>query len=500
MGDNAAVIPFENVPGLPPLFLAFLRGEARGFFPDPPTLEAAEARAREIAAARAEKVRITAGQQAGLFTGPLLAMTKAAAVIRFARDLEGRGVPAQGLFWMATEDHDLAEVSRATVQIGGAPRSYSFADGAERNYRPTGRLPVPEGVAGIFEELAKDSAGDAEALARFREAWRPGRTFAEAFRETFGDLLAGQPLEIFDPMEERWREGKMEFFRLALERADEIVQALASVEKRLGEAGFAPQVARGENDFPLFLIEEGTRRKIAREAGGFLVSGHREALAAEALVAFARERNALPSPAALLRPVMASRLMPVAATILGPSELAYHAQSAPLYEIFGLRRPVFLPRPHLFPRGARERRAMEGLGLEEKDLFRAREAVRARPPEVSEKLLALETGIARALEAARAEVEAIDPTLSPVVRSTAEKAASPGARLREKVGRAAERKDEEKARRLEIVENFLTPEGTPPDRLYTPLTYRCRFGPEFASRLLASAECRTDGARFVDFE
>lgn len=500
MGDNAAVIPFETLPGLPPLFLAFLRGEAARFFPDPPTLEAAAARGREIAPADGSAVRVTAGQQAGLFTGPLLAVTKAAAAIRLGRDLEARGVPARGIFWMATEDHDLAEVAQAGVLVAGAPRRYRFASASERNYRPTGRLPVPPEVSEVFEELSKDSSGDAEALARFRDIWSPGRTFAEAFRETFGYLLSAEPLEILDPMEERWREGKLEFFRLALERAEEVEAALASVEQRLREAGFDPQVTRAENDFPAFLIEEGMRRKITRDGRGFLVSGHSERFEPAALLALAREKGAMPSPAALLRPVLASHLLPVAATILGPSELAYHAQTAPLFELFGLRPPVFLPRPHLFPRGARERRAMEGLGLSERDLFRARDATRAQPPAVSGKLAALEQEIARALEAVQGEVEAVDPTLVPVVRSTSEKAASPVARLREKVDKAAERRDEEKTRRLEIVESLLAPEGTPPDRFYTPLTYRCRFGPDFVARLLASAECRLDGARFVEFE
>jgi hypothetical protein len=55
-------------------------------------------------------------------------------------------------------------------------------------------------------------------------------------------------------------------------------------------------------------------------------------------------------------------------------------------------------------------------------------------------------------------------------------------------------------RRLEVVENHLAPEGTPPDRIYTPLTYRCRFGPAFVGKLLESAECNLDGARFVDYE
>jgi hypothetical protein len=41
------IVPFESYPGLPRLFLDFVRGRSP-FYPDPPTVEAAAARAREL--------------------------------------------------------------------------------------------------------------------------------------------------------------------------------------------------------------------------------------------------------------------------------------------------------------------------------------------------------------------------------------------------------------------------------------------------------------------
>lgn len=493
------MIPFDSFPSLPPLFLAFVRGEATSFFPDPPTREAAAARGRDLLA-RSPEVRVAAGQQAGLFTGPLLALTKAAAAARLASDLQDLGVPARGFFWIATEDHDLAEVARATVMVDGAPRQFRIDDPSHRNYQPTGRVAIPEAVGRIFDAVGDEPAGDAEALSRFRQIWSPGRTFGDAFRETLAFLLLPNSLETVDPLDDRWREAKAEFFGRALELADEIERALSDAEARLRSAGFVPQVQRGDGDFPAFVIEEGTRRKIARDGKNFVVSGHDGRMSAPELMDRVREGRFLPSAAALLRPVLSSFLLPVAASILGPSELAYHAQTVPLFDVFGLPRPVFLPRPHLFPRGARERRAMEALGLDERDLFRARDASRGEPPAISGELRALEEDLARKLDGLQSEVEAVDPTLLPVARAAAEKAVHQISRLREKVEKAAERRNEEKTRRLEIVENLLTPEATPPDRVYTPLTYRCRFGPELASKIFVLAECRLDGARFVEFE
>ena len=72
--------------------------------------------ARELAARLADpstRVVIT-GQQPGLFGGPLYTLSKAVAAQLWAERLEAAGEPAIALFWMATEDHDFRESSRAT--------------------------------------------------------------------------------------------------------------------------------------------------------------------------------------------------------------------------------------------------------------------------------------------------------------------------------------------------------------------------------------------------
>jgi len=53
------------------------------------------------------------------------------------------------------------------------------------------------------------------------------------------------------------------------------------------------------------------------------------------------------SPGALLRPLVQDALLPTAAYVAGPAEIAYHAQIAPAYAHFGVPRPSLLPRPSL---------------------------------------------------------------------------------------------------------------------------------------------------------
>ena len=55
-------------------------------------------------------VAVLTGQQVGLFSGPAYTIYKALTAARLAEDLNARGIPAVPIFWMATEDHDFAEV------------------------------------------------------------------------------------------------------------------------------------------------------------------------------------------------------------------------------------------------------------------------------------------------------------------------------------------------------------------------------------------------------
>ena len=163
------MIPLERYPGLPPLFLDFARGGS-ALYPDPPTIDAALARGRELlekrrttplpvsafrfrsAAGRkaaedlasGRAVAVLAGHQVGLFTGPLYTLGKAFDAIAIAGELSGCGLPAVPVFWALTDDHDLEEVAR-TARLGSNGPQRFVLEGADRSNRePVGPRAIPE--------------------------------------------------------------------------------------------------------------------------------------------------------------------------------------------------------------------------------------------------------------------------------------------------------------------------------------------------------------------
>src|SRR5215471_9383885 len=63
-------------------------------------------------------VAVVTGQQVGLFGGPAYTIYKALTAVRVALDLSKQGIPAVPVFWLASEDHDFAEVSLTWVFDG----------------------------------------------------------------------------------------------------------------------------------------------------------------------------------------------------------------------------------------------------------------------------------------------------------------------------------------------------------------------------------------------
>lgn len=501
-------IPFDRYPGVPSLFLEFLRGLPE-FYPDPPSLEAAlsrgteligrparipagafrarlpEARAMAEELARGRAVAVLAGHQVGLFTGPLFTITKAFDAIRVARELRERGVPAAPVFWALTDDHDLDEIAR-TARPDKDEVRFHVLEGADRsNRRPVGGLPLPEKVREILETFRGDirAPDGPEILDGFARRYSPGVSYGEAFIEMLFDLAEAEPLLVLDPTSEPLRRQAAEFFFSAARAEASVREALRTATERLERAGSPVPVPFRPDVFPFFLVEDGERRR----------AGDHEA-AARAV----SSGSAWISTDVLTRPVFKSFLMPVAASVLGASEIAYHAQALALFPTFELPRPVLLPRSHLVLLGPPERRAAEALGIAPQDLLRPLPP--PQPPAIPEvdRLRRSTDEIQISLSSLDPGLRRLDPTLSGALDTARKKVAYQLDQLQERIRRAAERKDETTSSRRTRLEIMLLPLGTPAERLYPPLVPLLAYGREALATIRQAAAGSIQGAEIVN--
>ena len=136
-------------------------------------------------------VAVLTGQQVGLYGGPVYTLYKALTAIATARQLSAQGTPAVPVFWLATEDHDVEEVTSALF-FEGEVKAEAASDG-----RPAG-LHL---LAGLRKDLAL--AGEVATLAA--KHYQDGKTFGASFLGLLQELLCPFGMLFVDPLEPKLR-------------------------------------------------------------------------------------------------------------------------------------------------------------------------------------------------------------------------------------------------------------------------------------------------------
>ncbi len=324
-------------------------------------------------------VAVVTGQQVGLFTGPCYSIYKAATALRIARQLTEHGTEAVPVFWLAGEDHDLAEVNHCFWPARNAlERLQAPAASSAGQPRSVGRIELGPGIRAVVTAAAAALEGPAaEEIGRaLEQSYRPEQTFGSAFGRLMGRLFAGQGIILLDPLDARLHGLAAPIYRRAVEEDVELTRELLARSKALESAGYHSQVKITDRSTVLFLNLDGQRLPLRKRHAGF-AAGSREFSASELLDAAGRTPEMF-SANVLLRPVVQDYLLPTAAYVGGPAEVAYYAQVEVLYRRLLGRMPAVLPRasftlvePHLA-------RLLNKYGFQPRDVFRGRQHLRAR--------------------------------------------------------------------------------------------------------------------------
>jgi len=318
-------------------------------------------------------VAIVTGQQAGLFTGPLYTIHKALTVIKLAACLRDQGVEAVPVFWVASEDHDYAEVNHCRViDREGLLKEIRYEASGHRDEQPVGSVTLCEGIGQTIDDLVAQLAASEflPALERdLRESYAEGVGFAEAFARLMARLFREYGVVLLDPLDEELKQVAAPLYAEAISKSSEIAEALVSRSRELEEAGYHAQIHVSEDMVPLFIMDDGRRSAMTQQDGRFAVKGSHRTFAKEELVELATRCPNCFSPNVTLRPVVQDYLLPTAAYIGGPAEIAYFAQLRAAYEVLGRQAPCVLPRASFTIVEGRHQKTMKKYGLELRDFF-----------------------------------------------------------------------------------------------------------------------------------
>lgn len=510
-GLRIETLPFERIPHQSRLFLDYLRDPTalRRFYPSAVRFHhELAARAPEVLAAHRtdrralcdaleamnngwgataetlanikrlrspECVAVVSGQQVGLFTGPLYTIYKALSAVKLAGCLTQRGTEAVPVFWMATEDHDWAEVQTAEfVGCDGQLASTSVPSELHAEGLPVGGVKLDHTISETIQHLldalpATEFSPELETL--LRDAYRPGRTYGEAFARLMTALMGRYGLVLLDPVDKGLKQLAAPLYADAARYAPEIATALEIRSRELEEAGYHTQVLTSTDAFPLFLHQDGVRRAVTRTSEGrYQPKGLSEDYTLEELAGWAEREPERFSPNVTLRSVVQDYLLPTVAYLGGAAEVAYFAQTAEVYRV--LARPVtpILHRASLTIVEHRTGRTLERYGLRLDDLFAGSDSVIARVveehlgAEIAHVFDRTEETVSRALAELREHLQRFDPTLTDALETGQRKINYQLHGLRARFHRAQMARDDAVHRQLERAFIALYPKKTLQER------------------------------------
>ena len=458
---------------------------------------ASEATQANIAKLRAGAQAVVTGQQVVLFGGPLLTILKAATAVARAKDATRvTGVDHVPVFWMATEDHDLAEVDQVSLLTKTTVETLRAGLKVAHAVPVGGVTPGPE-IEAVLER-ASELLEFAPVSEWLRECYLPqdGKrpTLALAFGRLITRIFADQGLIVMDASSREFHALGASTLRYAIEHAGELQSALMARSEELVKGGYHAQVLVAEGASLLFLLDETTGERVALrrnaedqwKAGGRVFSS----AALMAILEVAPERL---SPNALLRPVFQDTLLPTAAYVGGPAEIAYFAQSAVLYEaILGRITPV-LPRlsatllePAIATVMDKDEVQLPDAMTTAEDLAQ-RLGARAMPIEGKRKLAAVGNAMEGELAALTEYLAGMDASLGSAAEVSGSKMLYQMNRLRRMAATFELQKEASLRKHAEAITLNVFPGGHPQERVLAGVWFMARYGEGLVERLVTVA-------------
>lgn len=488
---NSNCLPLSSIPHTTPLFLDFLHHfeKVKDFYARPPAftdwghdelqcIQYPDLRRQQVVAILETQNRrfgagaqtlhniqrlkegapaIVARQQVALFGGPIFVVLKALSAVLLAEKMGA--VP---VLWLATEDHDLAEVN--LVRLPSDNHLETFATNPPHvPGGPVGSIVFNHEISTLLKRL-EEQFGPSDMLALLQDSYRPGETFAGAFAKFYAQVFAEAGLVLLDPQDPQLHVIAAPVYSGAMIKSRAINSALAERQRQLKALGYNPQVKIVPWQALCLHLNRNIRLSNDHEMPthhGFVV-GH-EMVAYQDLIAETVEHSERFTADALLQPVVQDYLLPTLCSIAGSSEISRFALVQVVYrELLGRVTPV-VPRLSATMIETRHKKLLDRYEMAAVDALCGMErleeylATRTLSEDIVNSFDTATEHLKTIITLIQRPLENLDCTLQGAVRNTASKMNYQLQNLRNKAVRAEARKRGECRRHASELSTLLYP-------------------------------------------
>ncbi len=439
-------------------------------------LEISEAVKSNLKSLSSEKTfTVTTGHQLNIFTGPLYFIYKITAVINACKELkaaypEYNFVP---VYWMASEDHDLAEISYFNL-FGKKYQWQTDQTG------PVGRM-NPHSLKDVVDSLP-------EPVALFQKAYSSFETLADSARYYVNELFGAEGVVVIDGDD---RELKRLFAPVI--KSDilhqEANRLVNETSQKLEAAGYKNQAFSREINF--FYLGEGIRERIVKEGDTYKVLNTELMFSEKEITDLIDSEPECFSPNVIMRPLYQETILPNLAYAGGPAEIAYWFQFKEVFEYHKTFFPALMPRVFGLVVNKANYKRVQKLALSSADLFKSAHALKEQYlQEHSDNLYQLneeEAQLAALFEKIQAKAEKVDPSLVGFIGAEGSKAAKSLDNISKRLKKSEEQNNETAMSQIDGIKEKLFPNDGLQERSENFLNFYLN-NPQFITDLLEKFE------------
>ncbi|WP_044893864.1 bacillithiol biosynthesis cysteine-adding enzyme BshC [Bacillus alveayuensis] len=442
-------------------------------------------------------VVVIGGQQAGLLTGPLYTIHKIISILTLAKQQEKvLNVPVVPVFWIAGEDHDIAEVNHVYVTENGKIQKktypYTFSE-----KRMVAELPIEkkrcfEWVKEIVETYGETDVTN-QLLSFIEESLEETETFVDFFASLILRLFASGGLVVVNAADPQLRAIERDFFEQLLNRHHEITKLVLAHQEKLNELGYKKTLDVQPQSVHLFYHHDGERLLLEYDdqVHQFHSKKREVSFTYEELVSLVQTKPQLFSNNVVTRPLMQEYLFPTLAFIAGPGEIAYWAELKQAFSLFEFKMPPVVPRLNITIVERSVHTDIEEVGLTvpavlQGGVEQAKENwLRHQHNYPLEELFANAKANIEEIHRPLREIGMeIDRGLADLLAKNAHFLQSQIDFLQQTLKRRLEQKYETELRKFARIEMALVPNQEPQERIWNVFYYMNKYGLDFVDRLL----------------
>jgi bacillithiol biosynthesis cysteine-adding enzyme BshC len=410
--------------------------------------------------AQANTFTVTTGHQLCLFTGPLYFIYKIFSVIKLAKLMEEKakekGLDYQfvPVYWMHTEDHDLAEIN------------HFYLFGKKMEWQPlkngmAGTIST-QGLDKLFMELEAlfgPSSLGLELASFFKRIYLENQNLTAATFQLANELFAEYGLVVLDPRATRLKAQFTSYLKHDIFQGQNAILVEAT-NRQLEEKGYKSVV--NPREINVFYTGDGFRERLVKEGDDYMVLNSSYRFTKTELEAELDSHPERFSPNVVLRPMFQEYVLPNVAYVGGAGELAYWMQYRSMFQANGISYPVLWLRNSLvwIDQGVAAR--LSRLGLEPEDLFLGEERLVKQFVALNTNVLDLEeikAGMRPWLDKAISSAAETDKSLEGAARAEVQKIINGLENLESKMIRSSKAKLETQINQIKKLKEKLFPKG-----------------------------------------